>query len=329
LKEILCCQETKQPFRAVYPLQLAIIKIAPPAVGHLTPQHQLMVQMCILSKSYKAAMPVLDRFVFDIDENVTGIQSVDTRLYFYYGGICYIALKQFNKAIEFFEHVISAPAIVASAIMVEAYKKYVLASLIQTGEVSDLPRYTNHSVVRIMKTVCTPYEELATAFVTRSTEDVEKVATKHAESFLRDNNMGLVGQCIQALYRQNIQRLTKTYLTLSFDNIAERIGLKDAAEAERRILNMIEAGTLFGRINQKEGTIAFEDSGQTGNMMRYLDKQLAQTMSINQKVTELDEAILCSDRYIQKKLHAERGPSGRGGDEEMGEGAPLMSGKGY
>lgn len=33
--------------------------------------------------------------------------------------------------------------------------------------------------------------------------------TKHSETFTRDNNMGLVKQCLSSLYKKNIQRLTK------------------------------------------------------------------------------------------------------------------------
>jgi len=35
--------------------------------------------------------------------------------------------------------------------------------------------------------------------------------------------MGLVKQAIQALYEQNIQRLTKTYITLSLNDIAQQV----------------------------------------------------------------------------------------------------------
>jgi COP9 signalosome complex subunit 3 len=58
---------------------------------------------CIAGKAYKAALPLLDCFVYLIDPTQTGISSEDTRLYYYYGGICYAALKKWEKAIHFFE----------------------------------------------------------------------------------------------------------------------------------------------------------------------------------------------------------------------------------
>lgn len=73
----------------------------------------------------------------------------------------------------------------ASAIMVEAYKKYVLASLIHLGEIRPLPKYTSQSVMRLVKQLCTPYEELAAAFSTHSIEDVAKTIESHTEAFIQ------------------------------------------------------------------------------------------------------------------------------------------------
>jgi len=313
------CRETKQPIRAIKPLKNAIWKIGPG--DQITPQHAMFLQSCILAKCYKAALPVLVRFVFEIEPEKTGIESIDTRLYFYYGGICYIGLKQFNKALEFFEIVISAPALMISAIMVEAYKKYVLVSLIQRGEVGTLPRYTNSSLNRMFKQICPGYEELITSFSTKSIQDLHKVVENHGVHFLKDGNMGLVKQAIQSLYKQNIQRLTKTYITLSMKDITEQSGLGDPVETERRVFKMIQNGEVFATINQKEGMVEFHDDPEQYNdnkTLEDLDKHIQLAINLTKKVREIDENISLSQRYIQKTLQAERGPGGRwpGGDEE-------------
>jgi len=317
------CRETKQPIRAILPLKIALIKIA--SSDHITPQHAMLVQSCITAKCYKAALPILDRFVFQIDPDVTGIESVDTRLYFYYGGICYIGMKKYNKALEFFEAVISAPAVVISAIMVEAYKKYVLISLCHKGELGNLPRYTNSSLVRLFKQLCPGYEEFLTSFQTRSVEDLHKVAENHAEHFSKDGNMGLVKQTIQALYRQNIQRLTKTYITLSLQNITEQVNLPNPDETERRVFRMIHNNEVFATINQKDGMVEFlENPEQYSNnkTLDYLDKQIHGGITLTKVVKRIDEEIALDSKYIQKILQAERGPgrwqAGEGGEEEMG-----------
>lgn len=95
-----------------------------------------------------------------------------------------------------------------SAIMVEAYRKLVLINLIHKGVVclcsllfcsfvshfqnSPLPRVANQSVVRTIKQICAPYEELATAFSTASLEDLNKAIDNNCEPFLKVHSPLLV-----------------------------------------------------------------------------------------------------------------------------------------
>ena len=70
-----------------------------------------------------------------IDPDQTSVDSKDVRLYFYYAGLICIGLKKFTRATELLKTAISVPAIVPSAVMIEAYKKFVLVSLILSGQV--------------------------------------------------------------------------------------------------------------------------------------------------------------------------------------------------
>jgi len=301
-------QELKEPKAAVRPLLRAIDRLG--QRDHLTPQHASLALACVLAKTYKTALPTLDAFVYQIDPSLTGVRSEDTRLYFYYGALCYIAVKRWNKAIEFFETVISAPASTTSAVMVEAYKKYVLVCLIAKGEVPSLPRTTAQNVLRVVKQLSGAYEELSTAYLTRSFEDLGKCADNHASTFIRDGNLGLVGQVMNAMHNSNIKRLTKTYLTLSLDSVVENVALKDKATAESRILRLVEEGQLLGSINQKESYVEFQEKdGEyvSPEMVNFLDKQIKNTVTIHQKVTGLDRDIEGSDKYVQKLLQAEKG----------------------
>lgn len=46
-------------------------------------------------------------------------------------------------------------------------------------------------------------------YSTNNPSELRSLVTKHSETFTRDNNMGLVKQCLSSLYKKNIQRLTK------------------------------------------------------------------------------------------------------------------------
>jgi COP9 signalosome complex subunit 3 len=108
--------------------------------------------------------------------------------------------------------------------------------VLQTGQ---LPRYTSSGLQRHFRHACAPYEELATSFQTRSLADVNKCIEQNREAYVKDGNWGLVKQATKALIRKNIQRLTQTYLTLSLQDIADNVKLKNKEEAEKILLRMV------------------------------------------------------------------------------------------
>ena len=55
----------------------------------------------------------------------------------------------------------------------------------------------------------------------------------------QDGTMGLVKLVLAGRTKRAIQRLTQTFLTLSLTDIAQQVGLQDAAEAEGHILRYL------------------------------------------------------------------------------------------
>lgn len=82
-------------------------------------------------------------------------------------------------------------------------------------------------------------KEFVNSYQTKSVDDLHKCAQNHTKAYAEDGNLGLVKQAIEALKSQNIQRLTKTYITLSFDDIATKASLENNAEVESRVFNMV------------------------------------------------------------------------------------------
>jgi len=188
-------------------------------------------------------------------------------------------------------------------------KKYVLVSLIVSGQVSPVPKFTSTVVQRSLKNTCGPYQEFATAYSTHSTDDVHKCAVTHSEQFQKDGNFGLVKQSIQMLYKANIKRHTQTYLTLSLQDIADSTKMTNRAEAETVLLKMIEEQDLYATINQRDGMVAFQDDPEaynTNKMMVHLDRQLGQIISLDKKLRTVDELIALTPNYVQKISGHER-----------------------
>lgn len=190
-----------------------------------------------------------------------------------------------------------------SYIMLEAYKKYILVSLILHGKVLNLPRYTSQVVNRYIKPLGQQYQELANAYQMNSCEEVQNIITKYQQLFTRDHNMGLVKQVLSYLYKKNIQRLTKTFLTLSLSDVASRVQLSGPADAEKYILNMIEDGEIFATINQKDGMVVFHDDPEKYNspqMLAKLEKEMAACMELDKRVLEMEEEVVLTPQYVRK-----------------------------
>ncbi|XP_038886130.1 COP9 signalosome complex subunit 3 [Benincasa hispida] len=285
------------PIRGVAPLLTAIRKLQTSS-EHLTTLHPEFLLLCLLAKCYKTGRSILDNDILEVD------QPRDLFLYCYYGGMICIGLKLFHKALELLHNVVTAPMQSMNAIAVEAYKKYILVSLIYNGQFStSLPKYTSSVAQRNLKNFCQPYIELANSYGTGNVEELDTVFQTNREKYESDNNLGLVKQAVSSMYKRNIQRLTQTYLTLSLQDIASTVKLNSPKEAEMHVLQMIQDGEIFATINQKDGMVRFlEDSEQykSCKMIEHIDSSIQRIMTLAKKLTAMDENISSDPLYLAK-----------------------------
>lgn len=283
--------------------------------SELTPLHAHLCQLCLTSKCLKPALAVLDVDITTISKKCGSNDVRSFLLYYYYGGLIYAANKHFKRASFFFEIVVTTPSLALSHIMLEAYKKYILTSLIQYGKVLPLPRYTSHMVPRYIKSLCQAYLELSHSFTQSEPNHLQQVANKHLDTFTTDGNMGLVKQCIKAHYKRKIQSLTKTFLTMSFENVARRVHLETAMVAHQYVLHMIEDGEICASINERDNMVSFNDNSQHYNNSQVtLEDQILEVMWLEKRLKGMDKDILLSPLYVQKMAGVcdEDGPVGSG-----------------
>ncbi|KAL8594125.1 COP9 signalosome complex subunit 3 [Nucella lapillus] len=294
--------ERKQAQRGIAILCQAIRKIQThPSL--LTSIHADLCQLCLLAKNLKPALPFLDVDVTEISRESGNYDARDFLSYFYYGGMVYTALKNYHRALYFFEMAVTTPSMAVSHITMEAYKKFILVALMVQGKVPLLPKYTSQVVPRYIKPLCQAYLDLANAYASNNPAEVRTAISKHMETFSRDTNVGLVKQCETAMFKKNIQRLTKTFLTLSLTDMANRVQLPNPREAEKYVLHMIEDGEIFATINQKDGMVRFHDNPEKYNsaaMLLELDKEMQKCIKMDEKLKEMDREIAVNPQYVQK-----------------------------
>ncbi|MBA0663908.1 hypothetical protein Goklo_003988 [Gossypium klotzschianum] len=299
-----------EPLRGVT-LMLTAIRKFQSSTEHLTALHPEFLLLCLLAKSYKTGHSVLEEDIFEVD------QPKDLFLYCYYGGMICIGQKHFQKALELLHNVVTAPMFAVDAIAIEAYKKYILVSLILHGQVysaidikcadavfsTSLPKYSSLAAQRNLRSLCQLYFDMENSYSNGKIGDLETYVQSNKERFEHDNNLGLVKQVVSSLYKQNIQRLTQTYLTLSLQDIANTMQLSSVREAEMHVLQMIQDVEIYGTINQKDGMVRFlEDPEQykTIEMIERIDSSSQRLMILSKKITLTDELMACDPLYLSK-----------------------------
>jgi COP9 signalosome complex subunit 3 len=142
-----------------------------PTTGAFTSFHLSFIQLCMETRSYAAALPILDNYIHSIPTKIPAavregleysvpcadvatsgeyiyqgsghsekVTLVDLQEYYLLGAMAYLGLRQFKKAQQLLEHVLIAPsANVANGLMLEAYKKWVLVNCLVNPTVGKQP----------------------------------------------------------------------------------------------------------------------------------------------------------------------------------------------
>lgn len=155
-----------QPSLAMFPIRSAILRLDPSS-SCFTSSHLIFVHLCLETREYHEALPVLKNDIYHFPLNpdkvasgpstrfacshhesssafITVASNLSDKLeyqdhlkYYLYGAMIYIGLRDWERALLFLEIVIASPIInTTSVIQVEAYKKWVLVSLLLKGRVS-------------------------------------------------------------------------------------------------------------------------------------------------------------------------------------------------
>ncbi|UYV76393.1 COPS3, partial [Cordylochernes scorpioides] len=288
--EVLAFPVVTDPMKGIHILMKAINKLQMTST-QLTSIHADLCQLCLLAKCLKPALQYLEVDVDDVNRENGHYDSKHFLLYYYYGGMIYASLKKYERALYFFEVVSHHhPSMAVSHIMLEAYKKYILVALILHGKVPPLPKFTSKVVNRFIKPISKPYHELEMACSSHSTDEVRALLTKHAEQFLRDKNVGLVKQCLASPVPQEHQRLTKTFMTLSLSDMANRVKLLDDGE-------------IFASINQKDGMVVVPGQPEKFNspaMFKLLEDMMKGSIALDEQIKRMDQEIMVNPKYVQK-----------------------------
>ncbi|KAJ5258094.1 COP9 signalosome complex subunit [Penicillium chrysogenum] len=223
-----------------------------PSGAVFTSSHLLLVRLCLQAKAYSCALPVLNKqichfpislgrpssepsvlcadhgssvsFMTEASEVSSKISYRDYLQYFLYGGMVYMALKEWRKALHFLGIVISMPTTSSvSLIMVEAYKKWVLVGLLEKGKLCPPPSITTPHVVKVYQSLARPYIILAHTFERGDLKKLNAEIDAAMGVWSADKNLGLVAQVVAVFFSQTVIKLGKTFAALTMADLSKQV----------------------------------------------------------------------------------------------------------
>ncbi|KAI1822047.1 cop9 subunit [Xylaria intraflava] len=279
------------PTVAVEALATAILRLEP-AGTLLTSSHVLLARLAYETNNIQPALPVIDkpivfypgmvhhdasRLLCDPDLPPFLYISKDTGLtaplkspivleYDLLCGMMFCARRDWDKARIAFERVVSYPTKSdgCSKLMVDAYKKWILVSLLASGRHTTAPPHTITSTVKTFETLAGPYLNLATAFTTDDVQQLKLEAEKNTQLWIEDGNVGMLAEVMASYQKWRIVSLQQTYTKISMSEIRQQTksagtgaALDRDEDVEKLLENMIEAGMLKGAIEKSDNGMKF------------------------------------------------------------------------
>uniref|UniRef100_F1L4N2 COP9 signalosome complex subunit 3 n=1 Tax=Ascaris suum TaxID=6253 RepID=F1L4N2_ASCSU len=313
-------------------LLLSAISVFSPEPGVLTSIHAYLFCLCLKARIYEPALPFLECPITKILKETpsTNIAYMDSRwvlLYFYYGGLMFGSLGRFRECLLMFENVLCMPSVAASAIVVEAYKKYVLISMILNGRVVPLPSYRAAMIPRTVKRLCADYTAIETLCQNKeSGTDIADAVLRHLEQHRRtfevDGNVGLVKRLVRKLRENSVLKVAKCFSTISMDDFIRRCHLNNEEHAERYLMEMSREGKVVVRIDS-ERKIVFLDEVKVEVDEEEVEQALRRVIELDKLLSDFDVRLRTSALYISRSSKASVYGTAAHDDEGFQQGSPL------
>ncbi|KAF2878117.1 hypothetical protein BDV95DRAFT_509836 [Massariosphaeria phaeospora] len=330
-----------------------------PTTGTFTSTHLYFIRLCMEERAYAEALPILDNYIHSqpsrtpaqFRENLeysvpcadtansaeyihihSGFSErmaiADVQEYYVLGAMAYIGVRQFKKAMLFLEHVLVVPSSnVASGLMLEAYKKWVLVSCLVRGasRVTTAPRTVNGTAFKQVKAASKAYDALADAFAPlNNLPKLRAQINAGKDLWKEDGNTGLVHELLDHHHRFYISRLSQTFSAIPVSKIASNVGGSNK-EVTAYLESLITEGHLNARIERTDKVILRFFLDPTHGPLAKTEKQQQQalfeqterTNMLAEQVKNADYRLSLTKEYIEHLKRLNKKTAGGGGSDAM------------
>ncbi|KAI9783470.1 MAG: hypothetical protein M1816_001352 [Peltula sp. TS41687] len=350
----------KKPLLAVRPLQMAILRLDP-TPSTLTSTHVYFVRSCLEAKTYRAALPILDRDITEFPMAAQTLNSltpvnkqakwsyistssgISAKLtyaehlqYHLYGAMVYIGLKKWERASEFLEFVITAPNAAARPKM---------------------PRPISAIVDKTIRAIAKPYDTIVDVFQSGDRQQLHREFEAGLNMWRNDNNTGLLYQVLESFQQFTIRSLENIYSTVSIGEISRRLSIdqetssSDPFDVEQSVLKLISHSSLSATLSHphpsfpEQAILTFSspshppssltshsttDTNEEESHHPALSTHLQRLETLKAHIKRLDHKIGLSKDYIQwlhkANKEGEANTYGAGGNSNHGGGGGAGAG---
>ncbi|KAG8158423.1 hypothetical protein KVR01_011545 [Diaporthe batatas] len=174
-------------------------------------------------------------------------------------GLLYCSRRQWTKARAAFERVITHPTRDGgvSKIMVEAFNKWVLVSLLVNGRTPTVPATTGSTASKTCELTGKPYLSIAAHFDTMDATSLKTEVETNSGVWANDRNTGLVQEVLAAHQKWQIIDLRRIYSKVSLADLRQKTCSAETGDVlpsdndvEALVQGMISSGMLNGVIEK-------------------------------------------------------------------------------
>lgn len=318
---------TDTPAIGLVPIRTAMSHMDP-SLGTFTSLHLLYLRLCHEVRAYYEALLVLDQYIHSFpSQPIAGaeftlpcanhftsagyitqrsglserITATDVHEYFLLGANTYLALRQYKQAQLFLEYILTAPTQnVASGLMAEAYRKWVLVGCLVDGGPSQTIKTANSHALRTVRTASKAYDTIAEIFQGGDPARLQAEIDVGSQIWSEDGNTGLIREVQEHQAKLYVKNLQKTYAAAPISTVAKWLGQTSAA-AEEYLKALIDDGFLNATTEWSadgQQILRFHSELATGPRTKTEEQQLSELMVHTKKTNELAEHVKAATQRL-------------------------------
>ena len=283
--------------------------------------HLEFVKVCLRRKAYDVCLPIIDNDIYhfptDSEQNkhlplpcakhitsstfiTTGsgftnkLTYRDHLQYFLFAAMVYISQRKWSRALTLLELALVSPVHgnTVTMIQVEAYKKWILVSILCHGRPATLPRNMSPQVTKYLNSLAKPDTVLAEAFKGESPALLRGEFSTAAERSVwqRDHNLGLARLVVAAHRRTQVLSFSTIYSSIPLKTLSELIS-SSSAGAQNESPSSIEAD-LRQLIKSRNIHASITRGRDGGDIVSFLSPTGEAPADEVQQVIELRNSVL-------------------------------------